>query len=141
VNRRTLRGRLATSELRRLIVDDGRLNHGYRVVSFVVFPYAPAGATQQTPVTLGLDYDMGPNMDASDNRQIGWAVTVYGTGSLEGGQISVIDPDHIVIRDLYIRNENSNDEVNYLIELEAVDLTDDQAILTLIKERSQDDLR
>jgi hypothetical protein len=90
---------------------------------------------------LGLDYDIGPNMDASDNRQIGWAVTVYGTGSLEGGQISVIDPDHIVVRDLYIRNENSNDEVNYLIELEAVDLTDDQAILTLIKERSQDDLR
>jgi hypothetical protein len=124
-----------------LIVDDGRLNIGYKVVSFVVFPYAPAGATQQTPVTLGLDYDMGPNMDASDNRQIGWAVTVYGTGSLEGGQISVIDPDHIVVRDLYIRNENSNDEVNYLIELEAVELSDDQAVLALIKERSQDDWR
>jgi hypothetical protein len=141
MKRRTLRGRLATSELRRLIVDDGRLNHGYRVVSFVVFPYAPAGATQQTPVTLGLDYDMGPNMDASDNRQIGWAVTVYGAGSLEGGQISVIDPDHIIIQDLWIRNENGVDEVNYLIELEPVELSNDQAILSLIKERSQDDLR
>jgi hypothetical protein len=141
VKRRTLRGRLDTSELRRLIVDDGRLNHGYRVVSFVVFPYAPAGGTQQTPVTLGLDYDMGANMDASDNRQIGWAVTVYGSGALEGGQISVIDPDHVIIQDLWIRNENAVDEVNYLIELEPVDLNDDQAILSLIKERSQDDLR
>jgi hypothetical protein len=141
MKRRTLRGLLDTSEQRRLIVDDGRLNHGYRVVSFVVFPYAPAGATQQTPVTLGLDYDMGPNMDASDNRQIGWAITVYGSGSLEAIPNSVIDPDHIVIQDLYIRNENSVDQVNYLIELEPVELTNDQAILTLIKERSQDDLR
>jgi hypothetical protein len=124
-----------------LIVDDGRLNHGYRVVSFVVFPYAPAGATQQTPVTLGLDYDMGPNIDASDNRQIAWAITVYGSGALEAQPTSVIDPDHVVIQDLWIRNENNVDEVNYLIELETVDLTDDQAILSLIKERSQDDLR
>jgi len=139
MKRRTLRGRLATNELRQLIVDDGRLNQGYRVVSFVVFPYAPAGATQQTPVTLGLDYDMGPNMDASDSRQIGWAVTVYGTGSLEGNNISVIDPNHVIIRDLWIRNENGVDQVNYLIELEYVELTDDQAVLTLIKERSQDD--
>jgi hypothetical protein len=66
---------------------------------------------------------------------------VYGSGALEGGQISVIDPDHVIIQDLWIRNENAVDEVNYLIELEPVDLNDDQAILSLIKERSQDDLR
>lgn len=139
-HRRTLRGILETSELRRLIIDDGRLNHGYRVISFKVFPDVPAGGTQQTAVVLGLDYDITSNFDASDNRQIGWAMTAYG-GALEQAPLQVLDPDHIVIMDLYISNLNPNDRVNYIIELETVDLTDEETILSLIKERSQDDTR
>jgi hypothetical protein len=138
---RTLRGRLATSEFRRIIVDDGMLDHGHRVISFQVFPYAPAGATQQTPVTLGISPSMGPNMDASDNSQIGWSITTYGTGPLEGGGTSVIDPNHIIVRDLFIRNENPNDQVNYIIVIQPVKLTEDQAIMALIKERNQGELR
>lgn len=138
--RRTLRGILETSELRRLIIDDGRLNHGYRVTSFKVFPDVPAGGTQQTAVILGLDYDMTSNFDASDSRQIGWAMASYG-GALEQAPLQVLDSDHVILMDLYISNLNPNDKVNYLIELETVELNDDEAILTLIKERSQDDPR
>jgi hypothetical protein len=58
---------------------------------------------------------------------------------------SVIDPDHIVVRDLYIQGQilssGGSGVINYLIELEAVELSDDQAVLALIKERSQDDWR
>ena len=35
----------------------------------------------------------------------------------------------------------TDNRINYLVELEPVELTNDQAILSLIKERSQDDLR
>jgi hypothetical protein len=55
----------------------------------------------------------------------------------------IIDPDHVVIMDLWVLayTNGSDDRVNYLVELEPIELTDDQAILSLIKERSQDDLR
>ena len=59
--------------------------------------------------------------------------------------MSVLDPDHVIIMDLYIQgivgSGGGSDPINYLIELETVELTDEESILTLIKERSQDDPR
>jgi hypothetical protein len=135
---RTLRGRVDASETKRLIVDDGRLNHGMRVKEFHVWAISK-GSGDDPECSLGLDYDMSANWDASDNRQIAWAGQTTTAGS-RLMQFSLIDPDHVVIMDLYIQNFGS-DVANYLIILEPVELTDDQAILTLIKERSQDDLR
>jgi len=142
MKRRTLRGLLDSSELRQLIVDDGQLTQGYRVTRFDVFPYVPAGGSQITAVVLGLDYDMDPNFNASDNRQIGWASNSFSSiGASISLVTSALDPDHVIIRDLWILNTNPGDQVNYLIELETVELSSDQTILTLIKERSQDDSR
>jgi len=139
---RTLRGRLATDELRRLIVDDGNFNHAFRVVEFQVFPAAPSGGAQICPVILSLDYDANADFDASDSRQIGWSISNFdGAGQFSFFSPAVLDPDHVIVRDLWIKNTGQLDEVNYLITLEAVDISDDQAILQLIKERSQDDSR
>jgi hypothetical protein len=142
VKRRTLRGQFVEGETKRLIVDDGRLNHGYRVVSFVIAG-EPALTSGEAYATLSLDYDAPTNWDWGDNRQIGWASTNNAGGSGLNSPFSVIDPDHIVIMDLYIQGNSAlpSGNINYLIELEAVELSNDQAILTLIKERSQDDLR
>ena len=142
MKRRTLRGQFIEGETKRLIVDDGRLNHGYKVVRFVIAG-DPASSANDAWATLSLDYDAPATWDWGDNRQIGWASTnVQGTAGLNT-PFSVIDPDHIVIMDLYIQGTvaSAGGVINYLIELEPMELTDDQAILTLIKERSQDDLR
>jgi hypothetical protein len=144
VKRRTLRGQFIEGETKRLVVDDGRLNHGYKVVRFVIAG-DPSSSGNDAFATLSLDYDAPVTWNWGDNRQIGWASTnVQGTAGLEP-PFSVLDPDHVVIMDLYIQGQVSSsggsDVINYLIELEPMELTDDQAILSLIKERSQDDLR
>lgn len=144
MKRRTLRGQFVEGENKRLIVDDGRLNHGYKVVRFVIAG-DPSSSGNDAFATLSLDYDAPVTWNWGDNRQIGWASTnVQGTAGLEP-PFSVLDPDHVVIMDLYIQGQVSSsggsDVINYLIELEPMELTDDQAILSLIKERSQDDLR
>jgi hypothetical protein len=142
VKRRTLRGQFIEGETKRLIVDDGRLNHGYKVVRFVIAG-DPNSSANDAWATLSLDYDAPATWNWGDNRQIGWASTnVQGTAGLEP-PFSVLDPDHIVIMDLYIQGNvaSAGGIINYLIELEPMELTNDQAILTLIKERSQDDLR
>lgn len=140
MKRRTMRGILTGGELRRLVVDDGNFNHGYKVTEFHVFATSFTG-NRDCQAVLGLDYDMVQSFNASDNRQIGWGSQANGSGT-DGtiGTFSLIDPDHVVIRDLYVANFGS-DDANYLVILEPITLNNDQAILTLIKERSQDDLR
>ena len=139
--RRTLRGQFEEGENKRLIVDDGRLNHGYKVVAFHV-----AGPITESSndafATLSLSKDSSKEWDWSDGRQIGWAgAYMPGTAGVNA-PYSVIDPDHVVIMDLYIQGQvasaGGTSAINYLIELEAIDLTDDQTIISLIKESSQD---
>lgn len=145
MKRRTLRGRAVEGQVKRLIVDDGRLNHGYKVVNFICSTDAtdvtPAGVT----ATLSLDYDALPGWNWSDNRQIAWSSTTIYSQSEAGAPFTLVDPNHVVIMDLYIQGQvfgsGGSDVFNYFIELEPVELSDDQAILSLIKERSQDDLR
>jgi len=144
VKRRTLRGQFVEGEVKRLIVDDGRLNHGYKVVSFIVAG-DPDSSANDVFCTLSLDYDAPLTWNWGDNRQIGWAsTTVFNASGLEAPFVA-LDPDHVVIMDLYIQGQQSgaggNAVINYMIELEPLELSNDQAILSLIKERSQDDLR
>ena len=142
--RRTLRGQFTEGEVKRLIIDDGRLNHGYRVVNFYISA-GVGGSSLDSQAVLALDYDSPATWNWGDNRQIGWAS--QRVADVSGGQplFAVLDPDHIVIMDLYIQGivggGGGTDKINYLIELETIELTNDESILTLIKERSQDDAR
>jgi hypothetical protein len=144
VKRRTLRGIADSGVNKRLIVDDGRLNHGYRVVRFEIFPVDVASGASDCSGVLSLDYD-GTTIEwrADDNRQIAWSSTTMSTTYSLNNKTDIIDPDHVVIMDLWVlAYTNATDaRINYLVELEPVELTNDQAILSLIKERSQDDLR
>ena len=137
---RTLRGKLEDTNIKQLVVDDGRLTHGYKVKEFHV--WVNGGGAEGVYAVLGKEYDMVAGGDASDSRQIAWAGNAWSTGSgLTATSFSVVDPDHVVLQGLYIQRINPSDECNYLIILETRDLTYDESILQLIKERSQDDTR
>ena len=144
MKRRTLRGIADSGVNKRLIVDDGRLNHGYRVVRFEIFPVDVSAGSADCSGVLSLDYDgTTEEWRADDNRQIAWSSTTMSTAYSLNNKTDIIDPDHVVIMDLWVLAYTNGAEtrINYLIELEPVELTDEQAILSLIKERSQDDLR
>jgi hypothetical protein len=144
MNTRSLRGQVQEGTVKRLILDDGRLNHGYKITKFIIAG-DPSSFGNDAYATLGLDYDTPLVWNWGDNRQIGWASTNVAQTSGVNTAFSVLDPDHIVIMDLWIQGQVSaaggSSVINYYIELEPVNLTDDQAVLQLIKERSQDDLR
>lgn len=142
-NRRTLRGSFPEGTTRRIIVDDGRYNHGYKVISFVAAG-SPDLSTNDAFATLGLSEGFDVSWDWGDNRQIGWSGTTITGSSSPAAPFSIIDPDHIVVSDLFIKGIFATagvaGDINYLIEIEPITMSDDQAILALIKERSQDDL-
>lgn len=126
-------------EKKHLILDDGLINNGMKVISFTMWTttggnQAGCDATLSlAPIPSGL-----PIFDASDNRQIAWV-----TGGMDNGMITqeyreFIDPDHVVNRDLYLTVGASIGELwNYLIIFEQYALSDDEAIVQIIKETSQ----
>ena len=136
----TLRGTVVPGTVKRLIVDDGRINHGYRITKFVVAG-DPRDATDEAFATLGRDYDTPLVWNWGDNRQVGWAASHIRASNSMDTPFILVDQEVVVIQDLYIQGASNSPYINYYIELEEITLTDDEAIITLIKERSQDDQR
>jgi len=145
MTRRTLRGRVDTNnERRRLIIDDGRLNHGFKIVEFYIISTDPSQASADAYGSLATEAAAATSIwNLDDNRQIGWAGQNIATGNSPANQFSLIDPDHVVINDLFVCGSGGSgaaaDGYQYLVVMEAVSLTDNQAVIQLIKERAQDD--
>lgn len=135
----TLRGRVDQNATKRLILNDGRLNHGMVVKEFYVWTISQASG-DDVDCILSLSGTVTGEMDASDNRQIGWARETT-TATTRLMSTSIIDPDHVVVQDLWISNIGTDGAANYLVILEAKELNDNESVLQLIKERSQDDPR
>lgn len=130
---------------RLLILDDGRINVGYRVVKFKVFSNDMTGTATnafafQCHLSMGLEITSAlPS--AADNREIAWAC--YNTGSGESpSYFDLVDPDHIVVRDLHLILPSADNtiatSISYYIELEEYNISDQEAIISIIKEESQD---
>ena len=136
----TLRGQLNNPDepvhmKRQLILDDGRLTIGYKVLSFEVWPMTYDVNTSYH-ATLSTDVSSDLELNASDNRQIAWVLFNTYQSTFAG----MIDPDHIVNRNLFIRIKRGQDYLNYnyLIVMEEVLLSDDESIMTIIKNEAQD---
>jgi len=133
---RTLRGQVEVTGggvgRKNLIVADGLVNYGLKIISFKVW------AVNVNDRFNGiLSYETipsGTQMNAADNRQFAWTV---GNGSAEIHS-EFIDPQHIINRDCFFTLVNTAvGTYNYLIEAQVVELSDDEAIITIIKETSQ----
>ena len=129
---------------RLLILDDGRINVGYRIIEFRIWNADSTGFNDpfSTQAHLSLSTDITSALDnASDNREIAWAA--YNTGTGYGiDQFRLVDPNHIVVRDLNLLFTSvANTDiarVNYYSLMEEYDISDQEAIISIIKEESQD---
>jgi len=134
----TLRGVVNAAE-KKIVFDNDMRNVGWKIKEF----YFWANNMDANPYVWGklwIGNDDGGSLgfsDAQDNRAIAWA---QGSGSApESVNTTIVDPDHIITNQLRVIN-GAGDSAAYLIILEQMNLTDDQEIMALIKERSQDDI-
>ena len=142
VDRRTLRGMIDATERRQLVVDDGDFENAWRVTAFYILPVNMTSGAADASGVLALDRDgLQDNWRLDDNRQIGWSSSTMSTAYALNNFNGFIDPGHIVVRDLWVTgNTNSPDgRLNFMIEIERVRISADQAVLAILKERSQDD--
>ena len=77
-------------------------------------------------------------MRADDDNQIAWAGANGDTDSLPTN-VAIIDPDNLVIEDLYVYvriRGTSSDPVNYLVTMEKYEISDWQGALSMARERA-----
>ena len=122
---------------------DGRFDTGYRVVDFRIWGATWSNSSNPDVVgKLGTEENLVSSsvnfMNAGDNREIAWAghnggLDVGGTG------FSIVDPDNMIIEDLYVYTRAVTDTVpvNYMVKLEKYDITDWQGALGMVRNRSQ----
>lgn len=140
---RSLRGSIELSALgqgrRQLIVDDGLINVGYRIVSWTLFPSTNFGLNRWDAILSTKPMVFPVDMSATNNNQIGWNYAMDLNDA--SPPISILDPDHVAVRDLFITVEAGGaalgEELNYLILMQQYDLTDDEAIIQISKEENQ----
>ena len=152
---RTLRGQITATggkAEQQLILNDQLINRGLRVTGFFVWPTV-CDRQSSRQFNAILSYAQLANadvvMDAGDNTQLAWAFQSNTTSSdigtpngvppsFSGYFNQLIDPDHIINRDLFVSLRLSDNQTyNYLVICELLELTDDEAIVTIIKENSQ----
>lgn len=139
------------------------LTRAWKIESFYIWPdpRAIAATDGQWQLSASLATDLieattfEAVQDVSDNRQIGWMSKGYNmrdaskdfiTGPTGlGDNQALVDPDHIINRNLYINFYTTTDSdtspqrsYNYLLILREVKVTESQAILQMVKGVAQD---
>ena len=141
----------------RLNLNNSNINKNYRVTRFEVFPnmglpwgfYNANINPELVIVTLNLDEDGATAYGSfDDNRQIGWVACYSETSPI--AYRSYTDLNHVVVNDLYLgvytidtgdgAVDPTHVELNYVVEIEEVKSSDEEAIIQLIRERSQTDM-
>ena len=154
-NRRVLRGQCLAYQYQgalHLVVDDGNYNDAWQVKRFVISYEAPFDAASGSRDCYGVlathaDAIPSPIVTTSviwnweDRRQVAWSSTNQIGDSLVEILPDVIDPMHVVVRDLYLGitalTATGTTRFNYFVELERVTLSDHQSVMALIQEEGQ----
>jgi len=136
-----------------VIQDDQRFNHGFIIKDFRISSNDPGDSTAGSRDCFGV---LATHADAvesktsttrigfnwGDRRQVAWTSTNHIGDSVLEWTDALIDPTHVVVRDLYVAitagSATSTRIWCYYIELEEVALTDNQAVLAIVQEEAQD---
>lgn len=140
----TVRGQIpeGATNTERIILFDGKFDTAYRVTEFVIAGIR-ADDSSSDCVGVLMTEDTGRNADFwdwSDVREIGWASTDHRTADGVQETFSLVDPDNLVVQDLFITVNNrsaSNPQVNYFIRMEKYEVGEDLGVVSMVRNRSQ----
>ena len=127
---------------------DGSFTTGYRVVEFYIWP-ADFNTSAQPDVIgkLSKNDDGATGAEnfwrADDGNQIAWSGAAGSTDSINAPVFTVIDPDNMIVEDLYIYARTAGDTgnaINYMVVMEKYEISDWQGALTMARDRAQGDI-
>jgi hypothetical protein len=130
------RGKVFDGEIQKINLFDGSFRTGYKLVEFYIAGSSPAASNSDSWATVATEQAaLDATWDWADSREIAWAgaqVTTFGLGY---GSHSVIDPENMIIEDLYVYGNTAlaGTFVNYMMVFEKYQLDEFQGIVNMIQ--------
>ena len=126
---------------------DGCFDTAFRVIEFIIAPQTITGNSNESctaKLTTEDAKSFGSHGDWNwnDNREIGWSSWTQYTSNQPRGMNAIIDPENLIIEDLWlcgkIGSDAPNNEINYMIVMEKYKINQAEGTLTYIRNRGQD---
>tara|TARA_Y100001973_G_C5188020_1_gene329113 strand:- start:836 stop:1345 length:510 start_codon:yes stop_codon:yes gene_type:complete len=124
---------------------DGRFDTAYKVVDFKIWSSAfgtssnPDCVAKLSKNAVGTTTS-GNFMRADDDNQIAWAASAGSTdGGLGFGEGPILDPDNLVVEDLYVYARTAGTQsmpLNYLIVMEKYQIDEWKGALAMARDRA-----
>ena len=133
----SLKGKILAGDVERISLFDGRFDTAYRILSIVC---VPEDIMQQEKAMIKLMTEEAEHNEAwfwEKNTEVGWAN--YGVPiNSRYGQFSQVDKEALIVEDLFIDcTADAGEFVNYMIELEKVNITSWKGALAMVRNKSQ----
>ena len=124
---------------------DGSFETGYRIKEFYLWGCDFGGLDNANVVGKLSKNDAGPiagdNFLRADNdNEIAWA-GAGGSVAAFTQSVSIIDPDNMVIEDLYVyaqTDATQADPINYMVVMEKYEISDWEGALAMARDRAQE---
>ena len=133
----TLRGVVLDAGSSKKIFESPRSGTGWVVKEFYVWPYnMDSNLYSHGKLWKGDPTDASfVNSDAQNSQCFAWSATSGTTA--ESVRYDIIDPEHLITNELYVINTAAQ-AISYMVVLEQKEISADEEVLSIIKERSQD---
>lgn len=134
----TARGQVLASEVKRIKLFDGQFDTAYRILDFSIAPEDINTAENVNMKVLTEEKSHSTQWFWSDNREVGWASYTKNTSN-GPGEYNRIDKDALIVEDLFLDcTADSGENVNYMLTLEKVKISDWLGALAMVRNSSQD---
>ena len=155
IGRYTARGIVTESETaagnpQKIPLFDGSFTTGYRVVEFYIWPSSFGGSSEPDVIGKLSKNDDGVGNSgndfwrADDGNQIAWSGAAGSTDTLNAPVFTVIDPDNLIVEDLFVyargASATTTRAINYLVVMEKYEIDDWKGALAMARDRAQGDL-
>jgi hypothetical protein len=133
----TLKGKILAGDVERITLFDGRFDTAFRILSIVITPQDILTAEAMTLKMMTEDATHSTGWFWAKNTEVGWASWNVPTNS-RFGQFSQVDKEALIVEDLFLdASGDSGEFVNYMIELEKVNITTWKGALAMVRNKSQ----
>ena len=137
----TVRGQLTHNTTNnRIVLFDGRFDTGYVIEKIEISSRNPTDGDEcQLKVKTESGSETLAYWNWSSNTEIAWASWGTPVGT-RWGYTSIVDPDHIVVEDLYLDVYTTNDPgepINYMMTMQKYEFPEWSGALAMVRNRSQ----
>jgi len=135
----------------RIQLFDGCFDTAFRVIQFIIAPKSITGNSTQScnakltteDVTLMGGALTHGDWNWDDNRELGWSTWTQSTANtVPNSMSSIIDPENLIIEDLFVTgkifSDAPNNIINYMLVMEKYKISQEEGTLTYIRNRGQD---